>query len=389
MTTDTSADGQTDGSKRAGEIRRVTLIGALVNLVLAVLKVIFGVLANSQSLLADGVHSISDLLSDGLVYYAAHHAHQEPDEDHPYGHGRFETAATLGLSLFLFLVAAGLIWDAANRLFAPDSLLVPEMAAVYVALFSVVSKEWLYHYTRIAANRVGSDMMRANAWHHRSDAVSSIVVLVGVAGTMAGLPYLDAIAAVIVGIMIAKIGWELGWGSMQELVDTGLDADRISEIRRTILSVGGVRDIHMLRTRRIGGAAAADVHVMVEPRISVSEGHMISVMVEQQLKIDFDEIKDVTVHIDPEDDETAPTCLGLPLRAEALSRIDECWRELPEVSSSTELVLHYLSGRIDLDVYIPAASSDITPEIREHLRERLQSALARYPEFGRLRLLWM
>jgi cation diffusion facilitator family transporter len=374
-----------DSLERARLTRRVTVVGGVVNLLLSGLKIVFGVLGNSQSLVADGIHSLSDLLTDVLVLYAAHHAQQEPDEQHPYGHARFETAATLGLSLFLFLVAAGLIWDAVSRLFHPESLLQPGISALYVAALSIASKEWLFHYTRIAAKRIRSDMLRANAWHHRSDAISSIVVLVGVAGTMAGLPYLDAVATVLVGFMIAKIGWDLGWGSVQELVDTGLEANRIQAIRDTILSVGGVRDIHMLRTRRLGGSAAADVHVLVEPRLSVSEGHMISLIVEQRLKEQIDELEDVTVHIDPEDDESAPPCTGLPLRAEAISRLDKAWRDIPEAQARTRVVLHYLGGAIDADVYLPLTA---TPGIgeRSRIESALQSALASNSGFRTIRV---
>jgi cation diffusion facilitator family transporter len=136
----------------------------------------------------------------------------------------------------------------------------PAPMALYAALASILTKEWLYWYTSAYARRIKSRMLRANAWHHRSDAVSSVVVLVGIAGTLAGLPYLDAVAAILVAVMIAEIAWELGWEAIRELVDTGLAADRLAAIRRTILSVGGARDVHMLRTRRIGGFATADVH---------------------------------------------------------------------------------------------------------------------------------
>jgi cation diffusion facilitator family transporter len=371
------------GEERARVTRRVTLVGAVLNLLLSVLKVVFGVVGHSHSLIADGIHSLSDLLSDALVFFAAHHSNQEPDEQHPYGHGRFETAATLGLSLFLFLVAGGLVWDASGRLFAPETLLQPDAIALWVAGLSVISKEWLYHYTRIAAKKIRSDMMRANAWHHRSDAISSVVVLIGVAGTMAGLPYLDAVAAVIVGIMIAHIGWELGWGSVQELVDTGLEAPRIEAIRSSIEAVDGVVGIHMLRTRRIGGAASADVHVLVDPALSVSEGHMISLMVEQTLKREIDEIEDVTVHVDPEDDESALPCDGLPTRSDALGVLDELWRQVPQTRARERVVLHYLNGKIDVDVYFPLTAC-AAEEARGSMEAAMRELLDQHAEFGNL-----
>ncbi len=201
-----SVDGR---EERKRTTQQVTLVGALINTLLSVVKIAVGLIAQSQALVADGIHSLSDLLSDVLVYVAAQHAGHGPDSDHPYGHGRFETAATLGLGILLVMVALGISWDAVSRLFTPEKLLHPGPMALYAAALSIVAKEALYHYTVRAARRIRSDMLQANAWHHRSDAASSIVVLVGVAGTMAGLPYLDAIAAFAVGLMVAKIGWDL------------------------------------------------------------------------------------------------------------------------------------------------------------------------------------
>jgi cation diffusion facilitator family transporter len=338
-------------------------------------------MAQSQALVADGIHSLSDLLSDALVYWAAHHAHHGPDEKHPYGHGRFETAATLGLGALLILVGAGIAWDAIDRLFTPERLTMPGMLALVVATASILSKELLYHYTVRVARQVHSEMLKANAWHHRSDAVSSIVVLVGVGGTMAGLPYLDAIAAVGVALMVAKIGWELGQTAFHELVDAGLEEERLEKIRDTIRAIGGVEDIHMLRTRRMGGQASVDVHVLVEPKISVSEGHMISQTVIETLQDEFQEVSDVTVHIDPEDDEVAAPCHGLPLRKEALSLLDEAWRDIAEFQQNRQVILHYLDGRIDVDLYF--AHEQCQNEVdRTALLGRLQSALKGVSGFG-------
>jgi cation diffusion facilitator family transporter len=367
--------------------RRVTLIGALVNLVLAAAKIFLGVVGRSGALIADGIHSLSDLLSDALVYIAARHARHEPDEQHPYGHGRFETVATLGLGLLLLIVAGGIVWDAVARLFSPERLMVPTMLALYGALASILAKELLYHYTVWAARRVRSPMLRANAWHHRSDAVSSVVVLAGIAGTQAGLPYLDAVAAILVGVMIAQIGWKLGWGAVEELVDAGLEREKLEAIRRTILGVGGVRDLHMLRTRRLGGHASADVHIQVEPWLSVSEGHQISVLVEEHLKEQIDEIEDVTVHIDPEDDQTASLCKGLPARSEALEAADRAWSGVAGADRRDWVTLHYLNGRIDADVYFPLEAFTDRPRAAR-LEEEMNQALDGLPPFGRVRVFY-
>ncbi|MET0069431.1 MAG: cation diffusion facilitator family transporter [Candidatus Thiodiazotropha sp.] len=333
--------------------RRVAIVGALTNTLLAILKLFVGWIGHSQSLIADGVHSLSDLLTDALVLFTARHAREAPDEEHPYGHGRFETIGTLVLGGFLLTVGLGIVWDAAERLFSPEQLLQPEPITLFVAAFSILANEGLFFYTRHFANRINSNLLRANAWHHRTDSVSSVVVLVGIGGTMLGLPYLDAIAAVLVGLMILKIGWDLGWTASQELADAGLEKESISEIRDVIGNISGVKSVHMLRTRKLGGHAIADVHVQVDPWLSVSEGHRIAEVVQYGLIDGVDVLEDVTVHIDPEDDEAGPSCAHLPLRSEAEAELDRLCSGLTCYTQKQRLVLHYLSGRIDIELYLP------------------------------------
>lgn len=375
-------------AERRHAVTRTAVVGGGVNLILSVVKVAAGVLGHSQALVADGIHSISDLASDLLVLVAGRRASQGPDRDHPYGHARYETVATLVLGLLLVAVAVGIAWDAIQRLFDPAQLLRPEPLTLIAALASVGAKEWLYWWTLAYARRVRSDLLRANAWHHRTDAISSVVVLIGIAGTMAGLVYLDAIAAVLVALMIARIGWELGWEAINELVDTGLESERLAAVAGTIRSVGGVRDIHMLRTRRYAGQVLADVHVLVDPLISVSEGHMISLLVEHRLKREIDEITDVTVHIDPEDDDRFAPCVGLPLRAEALARLASLWSGIPEASERERVVLHYLCGRIDIEVHLPLGACLRQGADAAELHERLTAALRPDPVFRDLRVVF-
>jgi cation diffusion facilitator family transporter len=333
--------------------RRAALVGAVTNTLLAVLKVLFGLSGHSQSLIADGIHSLSDLLTDALVLFAARHASEAPDAEHPYGHGRFETIGTLVLGGVLIAVGIGIIYDAGERLFAPEELLVPQVVTLYVAAFSILANEALFFYTRHLGNLINSDLLRANAWHHRSDSVSSVVVLLGIGGTMLGLPYLDAIAAVLVGLMVVKIGWSLGWNATHELTDASLEEEALGQIREVIDSVSGVKSVHMLRTRKLGGHALADVHVQVDPWLSVSEGHRIAEVVQYGLIDKVDVLEDVTVHIDPEDDEEGPSCAALPLRREAEGLLETHWSGLECYSQLRRMVLHYLSGGIDIDLYLP------------------------------------
>jgi cation diffusion facilitator family transporter len=365
--------------------RQATIVGALVNVLLTLVKIFFGIVGQSQSLLADGIHSLSDLLSDALVLFAARHAKNDPDEEHPYGHGRYETAATMGLGTFLILVGLGIVWDAGDRLFRPEELLHPHTITLYVALFSILAKEALYHYTQYLARLIKSELLRANAWHHRSDSVSSIVVMVGIGGTMAGLPYLDAIAAVLVGVMIVHIGWSLGWGAMQELVDAGLEEEKLQEIREIINSVSGVSNIHMLRTRKLGGHASADVHVQVDPWLSVSEGHRISEVVQMRLIDEVDLLSDVTVHVDPEDDEKGPSCAQLPLRSQAESQLTKHWNHIACFNRRKRVIMHYLSGHIDVDLYLPLDCFD-SHEHAAELHTAYQRAIEASDVFRRVRI---
>jgi cation diffusion facilitator family transporter len=343
--------------KRYSEVRNITLIGAGIDLLLGVAKLVVGTLAHSQALIADGVHSLSDLATDFLVLFAAKHAHRAADAEHPYGHGRIETLATVVLGVALILVAVGIIFDAARRLQEPDQLLQPGLLALLVALFSVLAKEAIYQYTARVARRLRSKMLMANAWHSRTDAISSIVVMIGVAGVMAGYPYLDAVAAIAVALMIAKIGWDLLWKSAQELIDTALDPKEVEAIRQTIVAVEGVRDCHMLRTRVSGSDSLVDVHIMVDPMLSVSEGHQIGEAVRLRLVAELEHVSDVTVHIDPEDDEAGSPSNRLPLRAEVMQRLQQEWEGLGLEQYLDHVVLHYLSGKIQVEVFLQATGA--------------------------------
>ena len=352
-------------------VRKVTLIGAVVDLLLGVAKVVVGAMAGSQALVADGIHSFSDLATDFLVLFAAKHAHREADTEHPYGHGRIETVATVVLGVALVLVAVGIAYDAARRLLDQDLLLHPGWLALVVAGVSVLSKEAIYQYTARAARRLRSKMLLANAWHSRSDAISSIIVMIGVLGTMAGYPYLDAMAAIAVGLMIAKIGWDLLWKSLQELIDSALDPEQVEAIRKTIMAVDGVRACHMLRTRHSGSDALVDVHILVDPVLSVSEGHQIGEAVRGRLLETMEDVSDVTVHIDPEDDEQASPCHDLPLRDEILQRLEQQWQPLGIGEQLDKVVLHYLDGKVHIDVFLkdggqgPQQLVELTTAIRE------------------------
>lgn len=369
---------------RYRDVRKVTLVGAAVDLLLGIVKIVVGKISGSQALIADGVHSLSDLATDFLVLFAAKHSHREADAEHPYGHGRIETVATVALGIALVVVAVGIGYDAIRYLLVPELLTHPGMLALLVAFLSVASKEAIYQYTMRAAKRLRSNMLRANAWHSRTDAISSIVVVIGVGGTMLGFEYLDAIAAVVVALMIAKIGWDLLWKSLQELIDTSLDETEVAAIRKSILEVAGVRALHMLRTRRSGSDALVDVHILVDPVLSVSEGHQIGEAVRKQLIGQMEDVSDVTVHIDPEDDERASPCDHLPLRDELVRQLDSEWARLEPVPDISKVVLHYLNGKVHVDVFVQL--EDIDSEHRAARVAEIREAAARVGDVGDVQL---
>ncbi|WP_018953492.1 cation diffusion facilitator family transporter [Thioalkalivibrio sulfidiphilus] len=369
------------GKSRERTMRRVTLTAAFTNLTLSAAQIVGGVFTQSQALIADGVHTLSDLMSDGVVLLAGRQANVAPDSEHPYGHGRIETLATVVVGLLLLGVGIGIGVDAGQRLFEPERLLSPEPLALAFAVLAIVFKEGLYQYTIRVARRIRSNLLKANAWHHRSDVVSSIVVLVGVGGTLAGLPYLDAVAAVLVAALIAHMGGKLIWDSARELIDTGLAEERVERIRQTILAVEGVKNLHMLRTRRMAGTALADVHIQVPSRLSISEGHQISERVRQAVTEAIDEVTDVTVHIDPEDDQHNPPALDLPTRTDLLSRLQGQWAEIPETRQLENVVLHYLGGRVHLELYLPQSVAP-DAESASNLTSRLRQASKQLADVG-------
>jgi cation diffusion facilitator family transporter len=346
---------------------RVTYIGALVNIFLTIIKIGFGFFGQSAALIADGIHSLSDLVSDFFVIIAIKLGSREADHDHPYGHRRFETMATVLLGAGLVLIAGGIAWDAIERLTDPAKLLIPNRDTMGIAVVSILANEWLFHYTKRVGEETRSKLLLANAWHHRSDAFSSIVVLFGIGGVLIGYPFADAIAAVIVAIMIAKMGIGLVLESIYELVDSSLPEDFVREIRRIIKQTQGVRSIHLLRTRRMGEDAYVDTHIVVDSRISVSEGHMIGDAVRDNLKLEFDDVVDVLVHIDPEDDEFKDGSIKRLSRQDVQVYLDQYLAEL--IHTVDDFRIHYLEGRVEVEVVLPHAMFK-QPEQVEWLKKK-------------------
>lgn len=343
---------------RYEQSKKATLFGALKNTVLGVLKVILGFTGHSHALVADGFHSFADLLTDMLVLLASHWGAQEADSNHPYGHQRIETAGSMLLAFLLILAGIVIAYEAILHFIGKQIYEDPQFYVVIVAAISALLNEILFQYTRYTAKNIKSDLLMANAWHHRSDAFSSLVVLVGVVGSVMGFFWLDSLAALIVGIMIIKMGVELAWSSISELVDTSVESDILENISQIISQTKGVQTIHQLRTRSMGGGIFVDVHILVDMRLSVSEGHYIADLVYKNLMKNIENMKDVTVHVDSEDDIVGSSCFDLPAREELFDMLKEhsdfAWEK-----NSSEIILHYLDGKVYLDIYGKFESKDI------------------------------
>jgi cation diffusion facilitator family transporter len=335
--------------ERFAAAQKSTWVSICINVLLTTLQVVGGFLAHSQALMADGLHSLSDLLSDVLVLYANRHGNRHADADHPYGHARIETAATLILGTFLAVLGGVLLVAAAMRLQHPEALRAVSPLALAVAALALVAKEGMFRYMLAVAKRVRSQMLVANAWHARSDAASSLVVIVGVVGNLLGYTFLDLVAAAVVGVMIAHMGGKLALAAMSELIDTGLDAEEVEAIRQTLLNTHGVRGLHELRTRKMADNALVDAHIMVDPKISVSEGHYIAESARHAV-LKNHHVMDVMVHIDPEDDRQAKPNTQLPSRPGLLAYLAERLEE-PGLADN-RVVFHYLDGKVDAEIYL-------------------------------------
>ncbi|OGT29702.1 MAG: hypothetical protein A3E87_08600 [Gammaproteobacteria bacterium RIFCSPHIGHO2_12_FULL_35_23] len=349
---------------RYRQAKHITLIGAAVNLLLSIVKILFGWLGHSTALIADGIHSFSDLVTDFLVLYASKAGSHGPDADHPYGHERIETFATVALAAFLIMVGLGILVDSIREIMSSQYGKMPSIFVIVVAAASVVVNELLFYYTLRTAKRIESGLLRANAWHRRSDSFSSIVVLIGVIGTLLGVHFMDSLAAMIVALMIVKMGGQMAWQSIRELIDTGIDEQQKQKIIALITATPGVKAVHQMRSRTMGGKYFIDVHLQVDPRISVSEGHYIGDKAYLQLRQAFLNIKDITIHIDPEDDEETKPNINLPNREQIMTDLNKHCQNLPGWKNLLTTRLDYLAGKIYIQLVMPLSllSKDLSGE---------------------------
>lgn len=368
-----------DDRVRGHGIERATFVAIATNSALAAAQLVVGLFANAFSLVADAVHTLSDLSTDLLVLLAGRRGASPADREHPYGHARIETIATLLLGLVLSAVGLGFLWASGMRLQHMERVPQLHQAALYMAVLTLVAKEALFRYTLAAARRLSAPLLEANAWHARSDAASSLVVTAGIGGSLAGYPFLEPLAAAVVGFMIVNMGVRVAWRAGRELIDTGLGEEHLARLRKTIRETPGVIDLHGLRTRRMAGRVLCDAHVQVDPRITVSEGHRISDAVYLRVRAAHPEVRDVLVHIDAEDDGVrlnAPPA-ALPERSEIVQAV----RDLlgGDAPAPLRVQVHYLGSSIEVEAILPhSAWARIDLDV---LAERIDELRAREPKY--------
>lgn len=335
---------------------KVTLLGLAANLILALAKGFIGIIANSSALIADAGHSVSDLLSDGITLWAVRMSGIPKDKNHPYGHGKFETVGTFIIALLLLFTGIGVAGHVFNRM---DATVVPGTIALWMAGIAIIVKEALFHVTRMVGRRTGSRVLMANAWHHRSDAISSVAALLGIAGAQLGIPLMDPIAGMLVAGLIIKTGIDIGYESIRELTDETVEEDVISELGKIMSGIEGVDHYHEMRARRMGPHLLVDLHIQVDSMMSISAAHQVAERVRLEILEKLPAVNEVLVHVDAEDDhvgdegsELLQDIVLMRPQGEIENDVKKVLAEIPEIQGITHIYCHYLNQKLTVQVNI-------------------------------------
>ena len=275
-----------------------TWTSVVVNFFLVIFQIVVGLFSKSSGLIADGFHTLADMFSDLIVLITSKKSLNPPDDDHNYGHHRYENAVGLFLGVLLLLVGCAMIWSAGKKLENSDLIVAVHVTALYASIICLVIKELLFRYLLNVAKRAKSSLLLANAWHARSDAASSLVVAIGIIFNLLGYHSFDLIAAIIVGVMILKMGWTFSYEAIHALTDKAADTDEVEKIKKTILETPGVVNVHDLRTIKVGDSIIADVHIEVKGTLTVAEGHAIAVEARNRV-MRSSRVLNLMTHIDP------------------------------------------------------------------------------------------
>ncbi len=361
---------------------RSTLVSVFVNSLLSTIQIIIGFFSHSQSLIADGFHTLTDLFADFIVLGANRISRSKADANHPYGHARFETVASMVLGLLLIIAGLGMLFVAARKFADPSSIPRVHQIALYVAVVVVISKEILFRYMVRVAKRMNSTMLMANAWHARADAASSVVVAFGIFGNLMGYVFLDPLAAALVGFMICRTGGKFAWNALSRLADGGLPPQELQAIEKTLKETPGVINIHNVRTRYMGDSVLVDAHLLVNSELTVSEAHLIAVNARKRVIAEHHAL-DALMHIDPEDDrdEDDNNFPDLPGRDEIVAALGDIYAQF-----QPDLHIHYLHGEINLILLLEKQQLD-DDNHRKRIVEQLMSLKKRYPMLKSVRLI--
>ena len=333
----------------------VTWLGLIANLLMAIAKGFVGIISHSSALIADAGHSFSDLLSDIVTLWAVRMAGIPKDDNHPYGHGKFETVGSFVVALMLVFTGIGVAWHVLNKMNSPE---VPGTPALWMAAIAIAVKEALFHLTRMVSRRSGSRILLANAWHHRSDAISSVAALVGIAGANWGIPMMDPIAGVLVAGLIVKAGIDIGYESLRELTDEIPEEEVISELKKILADVEGVDHYHEMRARRMGPHLLVDLHIEVDSMMSISAAHQVAERVRLRILDKIPAVNEVLVHVDAEDDfieeevESSRDIVLMRPQREIEADVKKVLNEIPEITGITHIYCHYLNQNLSVQVNI-------------------------------------
>lgn len=354
-------------------VKYTTVVSVFTNAAISLIKIIVGFITQSTALIADGAHSFADMISDFFTYIMVNIAHTEPDEDHPYGHGKFETIGTLFMAILLAGTAFFIGKSAITSLIYGEGTLENIPLAALAAFLSIISNEGLYWYCKYWGEKSNSTLIIANAWHHRSDSLSSIAVLIGIGLTFAGYNFADDVAALFITVLLVKMSYKIGRSAFNELVETAVEPELQKEMKQIIKNTQGSLGCHRLRARRIGTKILVDAHVDVDSYISVGEGHAISEDVEYSLKQSFEDISDVTVHIDPKNIWQKPLS-PLLARSHIKEIIEKALEQQNKNIQLHRFYLHPLKKRTELELTL-AATSLITEEETQNIKSYLEKSI--------------
>lgn len=278
---------------------KVSTVSIILNIILSLLKLVAGIFGKSMAMLSDAVHSLSDVFGSIIVIIGVKISKKKEDNDHQYGHDRMECLASLALGAILFLTGALLIYEGIKKIVSGTSISTPGQIALIAAIVSIVVKEGMYWYTKINANRINSDALKAEAWHHRSDALSSIGSLIGVAGAMLGLKILDPVMGCVIGVVIIKVSYDIAKESVDKMVDKACDDDTVGALKNEVEKVSGVKELDMIKTRMFGTKIYVEIEISVDGNMILKDAHDIAEQVHDNIEKNFENVKHCTIHVNP------------------------------------------------------------------------------------------